>query len=578
MQQAAAERIAELERANASLGRINVTLALENACLERDNAGLQRDNAGLQRDCAGLQRDNAGLQQERSELAGTHEALSLVVGALKEQCARQEAAIRALLEKQKLLILRIFGRRSEKVDPAQIELFRAELAAEAAAELEAEMQAKAAAGAEQEQEEAPPARRGGRRRAPASLRRERREHTLPEQDRVCPCCRVPMQQFGEDVTEQYEYVPASLFVIEHARAKYACRSCEQGVAVAPLPAQPIEKGLAGPGLLAHVVLSKYGHHLPLYRLEQIFAEHGAPISRKTMTDWVAGTASLLEPVVAEQKRRLLAEPLLQSDDTHVQYQDRTRKGSTSRGFLWSYTVPWGEVVYDFTPTRARTAPREFLGDFKGHLQVDGYAGYTSLFTDRPQATIGCMAHVRRKFFEARLEDRERANNVIGLIQLIYRIERRMKREGTTGQARVAVRTAEVTPILDDLASYFEVLEQTTLPKSLLGMATRYAIGQWPAIRRYTTVAEAEVDNNSCEQTMRVPVLGRKNWMFAGSQEGGKRGAILFSLIVTCRRLGIDPAEYLRDVITRIATHPNSRIGELVPRDWKSLREQAAAGP
>jgi hypothetical protein len=284
---------------------------------------------------------------------------------------------------------------------------------------------------------------------------------------------------------------------------------------------------------------------------------------------------MLEPIVAEQKRRMLEQPLLQSDDTHVQYQDRTRKGSTSRGFLWAYTVPWAEVVYDFTPTRSRSAPREFLEGYKGYLQVDGYAGYTSLFPDRPEATIGCLAHVRRKFFEARLEDRDKAENVLGLIQMVYRVERRAKQDGLAGDARVALRTAEVLPVLDDLGNYFQVLADTTLPKSLLGTAARYAIGQWQAIRRFVTVAEAEADNNSCEQTMRVPVLGRKNWLFAGSLEGGKRGAVLFSLIVTCRRLGIDPAQYLSDVIARVATHPASRIGELTPRGWKELREAAA---
>ena len=506
-----------------------------------------------------------------AELEQTNALLASENETLKAHCANQELRIRALLDKQKLLLLRLYGRRSEKFDPAQAELFRAELVSEAATELEAEIQAKVQAGA---QEEAPPAdsKRNGRRRPPASLRRERHEHTLAECDRLCSCCQAPMQAFGEDVTEQLEYIPASLFVIEHARIKYACKSCGDGVATAPLPAQPIEKGLPGPGLLAHVALSKYGHHLPLYRLEQIFAEQGVPVSRKTMTDWVAATAAMLEPVVAEQKRQILKAPLLQSDDTHVQYQDRTRKGSTARGFLWAYTVPWAEVVYDFSPTRSRSAPREFLGDFKGHLQVDGYVGYTAIFPDRPGATIGCLAHVRRKFFEARSEDREKADNVLGLIQLVYRIERRMKQEGITGDARVAVRTSEALPVLEDLAAYFDLLVQSTLPKSMLGMAARYAIGQWPAIRRYVSVGHAEADNNSCEQTMRVPVLGRKNWLFAGSLEGGKRGAVLFSLIVTCRRLGIDPAQYLRDVITRIATHPNSRIGELTPRGWKELRD------
>jgi len=501
--------------------------------------------------------------------------LKHVVTELTARCENQDVTIRVLRSERQALLMRLFGQRSEKVDPTQTALFRDELLTEATSELEAELAAKSAGDADQDKSPAK-SERNGRRRPPSDLRRERRQYTLAECDRLCPCCRVPMQAFGEDLTEQLEYVPASLFVIEHARTKYACRGCEQGVAIAVLPAQPIEKGLPGPGLLAHVALSKYGHHLPLYRLESIFAEQGVPVSRKTMCDWVAATAAMLAPIVAEQKRQMLLEPLLQSDDTHVQYQDRTRKGRTSRGFLWSYTIPWAEVVYDFTTTRSRSAPREFLGDYKGHLQADGYAGYISLFPNRPDATIGCLAHVRRKFFEARFEDKDRAGTVLAAIQRIYRVERRAKEEKLSGEALVVVRLVEVMPILRELGLYFEALAALVLPKSMLGRAVRYAIGQWPAIKRYTAVAQAEADNNSCEQTMRVPVLGRKNWMFAGSVEGGKRGAVLFSLIVTCKRLGINPAEYLVDVITRVATHPNARIGELTPRGWKELHEKTAS--
>jgi len=260
----------------------------------------------------------------------------------------------------------------------------------------------------------------------------------------------------------------------------------------------------------------------------------------------------------------------------VPYQDPLRKGKLSQGYLWSYTKPWAEVVFDFTPTRSRAAPKAFLDGFAGHLQTDGYVGYSSLFETRVDARIGCLAHVRRKFFEARRETEDSAGTALAAIQRIYRIERRCRDDGVRGDALVAVRQSQVMPILQELAGFFAYLEPKTLPQSLIGKAVRYAIGQWPAIRRYTMVAEAEADNNSCEQTIRTPVLGRKNWLFAGSVEGGRRGAVLFSLIVTCKRLGINPAEYLTDIITRIPTHPNSRITELLPRQWKALRDQAAA--
>jgi transposase len=527
---------------------------------------------------ADITRRNAELEASVAELAASNAALLTQIAAFGLERTQLETTIRLLKSERERLLRRLFTPRSEKLDPAQAELFRAELLTEAEAELAAEQAEKAAARLADDEERKAPRKSGGRRRPPGNLRRERREHTLPESQRMCPCCAAAMEPFGEDVTEQIEYVPASLFVIEHARIKYACRCCEQGVRIAPLPAQPIEKGLAGPGLLAHVALSKYGHHLPLYRLEQIFAEQGYPISRKTMCDWVTATAALLDPVVREQKRLLLAEPLLQADETPVPYQDPSRKGKLSQGYLWSYTKPRAEVVFDFTATRARAAPKAFLDGFGGYLQTDGYVGYASLFENRTDARIGCLAHVRRKFFEARSEAEDSAGTVLAAIQRVYRVERRCRDEGVRGAELLVVRERDVLPILLELEAFFAYLEPRTLPQSLIGRAVRYAIGQWPSIRRYTVVAEAEADNNSCEQTIRTPVLGRKNWLFAGSLEGGRRGAVLFSLIVTCKRLGIDPAAYLTDVIARVPTHPNSRIGELLPRAWKEMRAQNPAQP
>lgn len=526
----------------------------------------------LQALAAKLLANNAALEASIESLE--NQAIAERAGFAAER-DRLETTIRVLKAERERLLRRLFTPRSEKLDASQVELFRTELLSEAEAELAAEQAGEDAAKAENDEQHAQPGKGNGRRRPSSELRRERREHTLPESERVCPCCNVVMQPFGEQVSEQIEYVPASLFVIENVRIKYACKGCEQGVRTAPLPAQPIEKGLPGPSLLAHVALSKYGHHLPLYRLEQIFGEQGWQVSRKTMCDWIEKIADLLSPVVREQKRLLLAEPLLQADETPVPYQDPMRKGKLSQGYLWSYTKPWAEVVFEFTPTRAGAAPRAFLARFAGHLQTDGYAGYASLFDSGADRRIGCLAHVRRKFFEARHETEDSAGTTLAAIQRIYRIERRCRDGGIRGPDLLAVRQSEVLPIMAELADFFAYLEPRTLPQSLIGKAVRYAIGQWPSIRRYAFVAEAEADNNSCEQTIRTPVLGRKNWLFAGSVEGGRRGAVIFSLVVTCKRLGINPAEYLADVIARIPTHPNPRIGELVPREWKALRNQIA---
>jgi transposase len=523
-----------------------------------------------------LRQDNNALALSLAQLESRYAVAVTKIAAADVERERLETIIRLIKADRERLLRLLFTPRSEKLSPDQIELFRAELLNEAEDELAAEQAEKDAAGQKDEEEQKAPARRGGRRRLPSELRRERREHTIPESARICSCCKEVMQPFGEEVSEQLEYVPAELFVIENVHVKYACRSCEQGVRTAVSPAQPIEKGLPGPGLLAHVSLSKYGHHLPLYRLEQIFAEQGCPVSRKTMCDWIEEIARLLHPIVDEQKRILLGEPLLQADETPVPYRDPMRKGKLSQGYLWAYTRPWAEVVFDFTPTRSGQAPKTFLNGFAGHLQTDGYAGYSSLFENRTDMRIGCLAHVRRKFFEARHETEDSAGTALAAIQRIYRIERRCRDQRVRGPDLVAVRQSEVVPLLDELEAYFKYLEPRTLPQSLIGKAVRYAIGQWPAIRRYTSVAEADADNNSCEQTMRVPVLGRKNWLFAGSVEGGRRGAVIFSLVVTCKRLGINPAEYLADVIARMPTHSQLRIGELVPRTWKAMRDQAAA--
>ncbi len=492
---------------------------------------------------------------------------------LLARCQQLETTIRILEQERRELRRRLFGRRSEKAE--QLDALQEDLFQEATREIEAERRL---ADTQQEDTSETSRRRRprGRRALRKDLPRKRKEYALPPEKRLCTCCQEPMEPFGADVTEELEYIPASAFIIEHARIKYSCRRCQQGVAIAEGPARPIEKGIPGPGMLAHVVVSKYGYHLPLYRLEQIFDEQGLEISRKTMCDWIGAAADLATPIVEEMKRSLLKEPLLQTDDTPVPYQDRSRKGQTSRGYLWSYTKPWGEVVYDFTTTRSRAAPQKWLGKYQGYLQADGYVGYKALCESGKPMHIGCMAHVRRKIFEAQDEDREATNLMLAGIQKLYRIERRAKESGITGEALVALRMSEVLPVLDTLRDFFEKVSPRTLPKSLLGRAMRYALDQWPAIIRYTAVAEAEIDNNSCEHTMRAVVLGRKNWLFAGSVDGGRRAAVLYSLITTCKRLEIDPAAYMRDVFGRVASHPMSRIAELTPRAWAALRAEAAA--
>ena len=335
-----------------------------------------------------------------------------------EHLERENQALRAVREE---LIRRLFGRRSEKVSARQLALFT-----EASEDMEQARLDELKALDQAPDENKKPKKRG-RKRAPAVLERRRTEYTVEEEDRRCPCCSEVMEPFGAEVSEELEYIPAKVFVQEHARMKYSCRNCPEGVVTAMGPSRPIEKGKGGPSLLSHIIVSKYGDHQPLYRLEQIFDRLGVDISRKTMSGWIGQVVDLVEPVVKAMKEELKREPLIQSDDTPVQYQDRRLRGRTARGYLWTYTKPWGEVVYDFTTSRSREGPLKFLEGYRGYLQVDGYAGYNEVLRKEPIERIGCMAHVRRKFYEARAEAPELATAVIAAMQKLYRVEKKGNR-------------------------------------------------------------------------------------------------------------------------------------------------------
>lgn len=469
------------------------------------------------------------------------------------------------------LLRRLYGRRSEQVSPEQLRLDFSKLLDEALAAAAAELLEHQRNDSEPEEPPSPPRRRHpGRRPLPPELPRRREIHELPLSERGCPCCAGVMVEIGEDVTEELEYEPASFYVVDHVRVKYACRACEQGIVRTPMPDRPIDRGRPGPGLLAHIAVAKYADHLPLYRLEEIFEREGVEISRQTMCQWIGDVAELAAPVVTELKRQLLSDPLLQSDDTVIPYQG-DQKGRVSKGFLWVYTRPYAETVFDFTTNHCREGPMDFLGDYEGYLQTDGHSSYNGVYATGKVLHVGCMAHVRRKFFEARDQAPEDAKLVLAAIQSLYRIEQQAKAAGLTGSDLVGLREREARPMLTSLGNLFDAIAEKYRPQSPMAKAIGYARGQWPAIKRYVEVADARIDNNSSEQAIKPVVIGRKNWMFAGSAEGGRRAAVLYSLAVSCKRLGIDPYAYLRDVISTVATYPNKRIAELTPRAWAAAR-------
>ncbi|HEX6812432.1 MAG TPA: IS66 family transposase [Planctomycetota bacterium] len=398
---------------------------------------------------------------------------------------------------------------------------------------------------------------------------------VPEKDRLCPCCGAAMQEIGKEVSERIDFTPAVLKVIETVRPKYACKKHEEcGVRTAPLPVHPIEKGMATAGLIAHVLVAKYKDHLPLHRQSCILARHGAEIPESTLCDWVKDAVGLLAPVVAAMRVSVLESAVVQSDDTPVLVLDRTHPEGRRRGFLWAYVGDRDEVVFDFTPGRGRDGPHRFLGDYRGILQADAYSGYDHLFVGGRMVEAGCMAHGRRGFVKAEQEDSVNTGHALAAIRRLYTVERDAKDRELGPDARRKLRQAESKPVLEAMKPWLVELQRTVRPKSFLGKAVGYFLRQWGALTRFLDDGRIAIDNNRVERQMRCVAVGRKNWLFAGSDEGGQRAAAIYSLICTCGLLGIEPWAYLKDVLQRIAEGVDPTT--LTPRIWKAARTYAAS--
>jgi transposase len=384
---------------------------------------------------------------------------------------------------------------------------------------------------------------------------------------ICPCCGQARQPIGEEVTEELDYVPASFVVRQHVRIKYACKHCQEGVAIADLPARPIEKGRPGPGLLANVLTSKYGDHLPLHRQEGIWKRHGVHITRSTMCDWVRDCAYLLSPIVRYMQTIILQSKKIHTDDTPVPVQDGSRK-QTRKGYLWTYIGDKNDVVFDYTPTHSRDGPVAFLGDYSGYIHADAYKGYDIFFKKGNATEVACWAHTRRKFYDCLTTDLRRAHIMLAMIGRLYDVERRAKEEDLDAIALRELRQEQSKPVLEEISGCLDDWSIEVLPKSPIGQAVGYARGQWIALNQYIDDGDLAIDNNLAERVLRTVAIGRRNWLFAGSDAGAERAAIIYSLIASCKLFAIDPFAYLRDVLDRISTHPASRIAELTPSGWK----------
>jgi len=461
-----------------------------------------------------------------------------------------------------------FGRRSEKLDVNQLTLFEGIADTADQEDDSAESNPTPAGVAEKSKKH-----RNGRRPLPAHLPRERIEYHPSEEELIYPCCGQAKQVMGEEITEELDYVPASFVVRQHVRAKYVCKHCQEGVVIADLPPRPIEKGRPGTGLLAHVLTSKYADHMPLHRQEGIFKRHGVDIHRSTMCDWVRDCAELLSPIVRYMKQVILQSKLINTDDTSVPILDGSRT-QTRKGYLWAYIGDKCTVVLDYTPTHSRDGPMAFLGDYGGYVQADAYQGYGAFFENGDATEVGCWAHARRKFYDAQTTDPRHAHEMLALIGKLYDAERQAKQNELGALAIKELRQQRSRPILDEIGPHLEDWSIALLPKSPIGQAVSYARGQWKALNQYIHDGDLDIDNNLAERVLRTVAIGRRNWMFAGSDAGAERAAVIYSLVATCTLCHIDPFAYLRNVLDRVSTHPASQVVELTPFGWESRSDKA----
>jgi transposase len=449
---------------------------------------------------------------------------------------------------QKALMAR-FGRRTEKFSPHQLNLF--DEAAPSEPDVTQDIQ--------QADEEITIAshtrKKSGRKPLPKHLPREQIVHDLRDEEKICACGHA-LHRIGEDISEKLEFIPAQVKVIQHVRCKYACRACEGAVIMAALPPQPIPKSIASPGLLSHVIVSKYEDHLPLYRQEQMLQRMGIEMARATLCFWVLKSAEVLRPLRDGLKEDIIIHTYTQADETPVQVLNEPDKPNTSKSYMWVYyggTPDKKSIVYDYQPTRSGQAAANFLYGFKGVLQTDGYGGYNP-FDSKPDVIhIGCWAHCRRKFAEIIKVSKTSGKAVVAVnyIRQLYAIEKEARENHGSHEQRYHLRQQRAGPILLEFKSWLDETQHQVPPQSHIGKAIAYALNQWHLLIKYIDHGEVEIDTNRLENMIRPFALGRKNWLFMGSDKGAEAGAIIYSLLATCKANLIEPYAYLKYVLDQL---------------------------
>jgi transposase len=514
--------------------------------------------------------------------------LKAMIAQIKQEAAERIEAMKQQHQAELAAVLRRFyGPKNERFDPRQLLLFGVQVDT---MELDT-LAIEEAAGEKLVTRRV--RHKHGRNRLPDHLPRIEIEHDLPDEEKKCPCCGEVRQRIGQEVSEQLEYVPASMKVLKHIRHKYACRQCEKNalnpqIETATKTPQPIEKGLAGPGLLAYVITSKLGDHLPLYRLERIFARQKVDIARSTMCSWEFAAAELVTPLVKLMADRVRQSRVIHTDDTRVPIQ-APGTGKCKSGRIWAYIGDGDSpyIVYDYTPDRSRAGPSKWLQIFKGFLQADAYGGYDGIYAKGDCTEVACWAHARRKFFDAQDTDSRRATEMLMMIRDLYKVEHEAAEKITSlakaapggtippeqaDAIRVELRQQHSVPLLDKIRSWLDTEARLVLPRSPMAGAITYMLNQWGALNVYTTQGFLTIDNNAAERAMKRVAIGRKNWLFAGNDAAATHAATLYSLIASAERHGLDPQAYLTGLLAHIAQTPITQLDQFLPDRWRAASE------
>ena len=486
---------------------------------------------------------------------------------LAKKILELEATITTLMHYLKLSQAARFGSKSEKVtDDEDTPMLPGigQVFDEASIEVEPKKPAKKRAA------------QGGRKPLPSTLPRTIITHHIQEDEKICPCGNA-LHCIGKEESEQLEVIPAQVKVIKNVRLRYGCKACEDTIILAKMPPQTLPKTMAGPGLLAHILVSKFDDHLPIYRQSEMWERSGVDLDCTTMGRWVMGCGELLMPLVEHMKKDIVASDSVQADETGVQVMNEKGRKNKSKSFMWVFKTAGdknSKIVYHYSPSRSTDVISSFLSGFEGYLQSDGYTGYNKFAKTKlgKVISIGCWAHARRKFVEITKVATKKgiAYEAVKLIAELYKIERAAKAEGLNSEEIQVRRQKESKPILEKLKKFLLEHQDAVTPKGLLGVAISYTLKNWPSLIVYLERGDLEIDNNATERCIKPFAVGRKNWLFKGCVKGANASAAIYSLIETAKSCGLNPYDYLRDVFIRlpIKIAAGESLEELLPYNWK----------